>query len=388
MDSAGMGRRAGAFTLVEMLVVIGIIAILAALLLPAVESSQMRAKRIVCENRLHEIGIAFQSFAHDHNSKFPMQVQRSNGGSLEFAQNGYRVNGPFYFEYRHFQPLADILETPKILICPADVTRLPANNFATLQNSNVSYFVGVNAEYSQPMSILAGDGNLVTSSTIFHGVAGSAPRWTAQQHHFKGNVLFADGHVEEWGNGGVGALVASEDFVLPTVNSGGQPADVAHPDQPATATQAGESGGSSGNSNANSSGFSTNAPGIPTSMPATNQPISQPDTNGPMVSPKASFNHSGSGATASAPPQAGVMNVVGEMSTRTNGAGGTVSKHDDDDSMTARFNERIAKIKILRYVIFGTYLLLLFLLLIFAAYRIWRWMRERERKRTKAGLKD
>jgi hypothetical protein len=80
------------------------------------------------------------------------------------------------------------------------------------------------------------------------------------------------------------------------------------------------------------------------------------------------------------------MNVVGEMSTRTNVAGGTVSKHDDDDSMTARFNERIAKI--LRYVIFGTYFLLLFLLLIFAAYRIWRWMRERERKRTKAGLKD
>ena len=82
------------------------------------------------------------------------QVTASDGGSLEFAQNGYLVTGQFYFGFRHFQPLAGILETPKILVCPAD-TRLAATNFGTLQNFNISYFVGVNAEYAQPMSILA-----------------------------------------------------------------------------------------------------------------------------------------------------------------------------------------------------------------------------------------
>src|ERR1039457_5018027 len=221
MNSANSNRQTSAFTLVEMLVVISIIGILAALLLPALTGSQMRAKRIVCESQLRQMGIAFQSFAHDHNGKFPMQVSTNDSGSLKFAQSGYLTNGTFYFGFRHFQPLAGILETPSILVCPAD-TRLPAANFAMLQNSNISYFVGVNADYSQPMSILAGDANLATASTLVRAAVGGRLTWTGAQHRFKGNVLFADGHVEEWSDGGVGTLGRSGDFVLPSVGGGNQ----------------------------------------------------------------------------------------------------------------------------------------------------------------------
>src|ERR1039457_3786046 len=219
MNSANSNRQTSAFTLVEMLVVISIIGILAALLLPALTGSQMRAKRIVCESQLRQMGIAFQSFAHDHNGKFPMQVSTNDSGSLKFAQSGYLTNGTFYFGFRHFQPLAGILETPSILVCPAD-TRLPAANFAMLQNSNISYFVGVNADYSQPMSILAGDANLATASTLVRAAVGGRLKWTGAQHRFKGNVLFADGHVEESSDGSVGALSHSGDFVLPSVGVG------------------------------------------------------------------------------------------------------------------------------------------------------------------------
>src|SRR5215469_14418041 len=76
-------QRANGFTLVEMLVVISIIALLAALLLPALNGGKQRAKRIVCESQLRQIGIAFQSFSHDHNSKFPMEVSTNDGGSME-----------------------------------------------------------------------------------------------------------------------------------------------------------------------------------------------------------------------------------------------------------------------------------------------------------------
>ncbi|HEV2696210.1 MAG TPA: prepilin-type N-terminal cleavage/methylation domain-containing protein [Verrucomicrobiae bacterium] len=224
MESPSLHRRAAAFTLVELLVVIGIIALLAALLLPALSGGQKRAQRIWCVSNLKQTGLAFQSFAHDHNGKFPMAVSVSDGGSLEFAQNGLLVNGNFYFGYRHFQPLANYLDSTKVLICPVD-TRVAATNFADLQNANISYFVGVDSEYSKPESILAGDGNLATTHTLLRNATGENLAWNGRQHQYKGNVLFADGHVEEWGNSSPStALANAENFVIPTVNPSSSPA--------------------------------------------------------------------------------------------------------------------------------------------------------------------
>lgn len=62
---------AGGFTLVELLVVLGIITLLIAILLPAVVRSQQQAARVACLTRLQQIGHAEQQFAAEHLNHLP-----------------------------------------------------------------------------------------------------------------------------------------------------------------------------------------------------------------------------------------------------------------------------------------------------------------------------
>ena len=195
--------KSGAFTLLELLCVIAIIAILASLLLPALSHGRAKAQRIQCVSQLRQAALAFQGFAHDHEGKFPMQVPASAGGSLEFVRNSDPRQGEFYFAFQHFQALSNELVTPKVVVCPTD-TRLAAANFERLSNDNLSYFVGVSADFGRPNSILAGDRNLTNDWLAPAATAQLGPshrlRWTAELHRFKGNLLFSDGHVEEPNN--------------------------------------------------------------------------------------------------------------------------------------------------------------------------------------------
>src|ERR1035438_10904304 len=100
------------FTLVGLLIIIAVIAILAAMLLPALASAKRKAKRINCVNNLKQDGLAFRLWEGDNGDKYPMAVSTNKNGTMEYTEDGNA--------FRHFQVMSNELSTPKILVCPAD----------------------------------------------------------------------------------------------------------------------------------------------------------------------------------------------------------------------------------------------------------------------------
>lgn len=97
MASRKTGLRRGAFTLVELLVVISIIGMLMALLLPAVQQAREAGRRNTCNSNLHNTALAVMNFATSKN-QYPGYVEAlpltsgAGGGSSGGADNIYPVS--------------------------------------------------------------------------------------------------------------------------------------------------------------------------------------------------------------------------------------------------------------------------------------------------------
>lgn len=86
-DKAGK-TAVRAFTLIELLVVISIIAILAAMLLPALSRAKETAKKISCMNQQRQLGLSLQMYVNENQNFFPPRVSTNRWPTL--LRDGYQ----------------------------------------------------------------------------------------------------------------------------------------------------------------------------------------------------------------------------------------------------------------------------------------------------------
>jgi prepilin-type processing-associated H-X9-DG protein len=140
-----------------------------------------------------------------------MAVPVGKGGTRDLAA------GPTVFF--HFTVMSNELSTPKILLCPADANRVFATDFNGFGNSNISYFVGIDADDTVPQEFLAGDRNITNGSPVVNGILHLATNrpvgWTHEMHNRQGNVALADGSVQRFGNSRLNQLGSTNRLALP-----------------------------------------------------------------------------------------------------------------------------------------------------------------------------
>ncbi len=187
------GRRA--FTLIELAIITAVIAVLVALVLPAMMGPRRHTKAEFCSNNLKQIGLAFRIFANDNEEKLPWAVSTNQGGSREF------LDVPF-FAFRHFVAMSNELNTPRVILCPQDEGRPRATNWVSVRdNRSLSYFAGLDASGTNPASFLSGDRFLGSTRAPTNGLLTLSSRsllwWTNSAHAYGGNLAFGDGSVQQ-----------------------------------------------------------------------------------------------------------------------------------------------------------------------------------------------
>ena len=135
-------RQGNGFTIIELLVVVSILALLVAILVPAVNQARALAEVTLCATNLHQIGIAWHVYLHSNNQTFPrwrMNIHWFYGGQEPSMASEYN----WVLDYRPLNPYVALTERDQfraeIFRCPADRAILDDQGQPTVTDGYTTY---------------------------------------------------------------------------------------------------------------------------------------------------------------------------------------------------------------------------------------------------------
>jgi len=126
MTRADAGTRARGFTLVELLVVIGIIAVLISILLPTLARARASSERVNCLSNLRQVYTTFQFYALANRDQAPLGYRL--GKSKQFNSMVWSSTSKQYVLFGLIYK-AGLMKTPRVFFCPSENN--PQSMFAT-----------------------------------------------------------------------------------------------------------------------------------------------------------------------------------------------------------------------------------------------------------------